>query len=79
MLPKAAINFLTQAAKDARTALPNANESLFTKGVLDSFSLVDFVTVLEKECDIRVDDAELRPETFDTIAKIEAFLQKVGA
>lgn len=79
MLPKAAIDFLTQAAKDARTALPNPTESLFTKGVLDSFSLVDFVTVLEKECKISIDDSQLRPETFDTIAKIEAFLEKIGA
>lgn len=79
MLPKAAIDFLTQAAKDARTTLPNPTESLFTKGVLDSFSLVDFVTVLEKECGIRIDDSQLRPETFDTIAKIEAFLEKIGA
>ncbi len=79
MLPQAAMNFLTQSAKDARTTLPKANESLFIAGVLDSFSLVDFVTVLEKECHIRIDDAQLRPENFDTILKIEAFLQKIGA
>ena len=77
MLPEAVLTFLNQAAKDARTKLPDANESLFLAGILDSFSLVDFVTVLEKECGIKVDDDQLRPENFDTLAKVEAFVARV--
>jgi acyl carrier protein len=76
MLPQAALNYLKQAAKEARTELPDRNSSLFRAGVLDSFSLVDFVTLLENECNVRIDDSELRPENFDTIAKVEAFLQR---
>jgi acyl carrier protein len=79
MLPQAALNYLTQAAKDARTSLPAANASLFQAGVLDSFSLVDFVSLLEKEYDIQIDDKDLRPENFDTIAKIETYLTQAGA
>jgi acyl carrier protein len=50
---------------------------LFLAGVLDSFSLVDFVTVLESECGIRVSDDDMRPENFDTLAKVEAFVARV--
>jgi acyl carrier protein len=78
MLPNAALSFLNHAAIAARTELPDSNSSLFRAGVLDSFSLVDFVTLLESECGIRIDDADLRPENFDTIAKIETFLEKAG-
>jgi acyl carrier protein len=76
MLPKTVLSYLNQAAEEARTELPGRHSSLFLSGVLDSFALVDFVTLLEGECGIRVDDAELRPENFDTIAKIEAFVER---
>jgi len=76
MLPGAVLSYLTQAAEEARTELPDRHSSLFLSGVLDSFALVDFVALLESECGVRVDDAELRPENFDTIAKVEAFVQR---
>ncbi len=74
MLPAGVMSFLTQAAAEARTALPASDSSLFSSGVLDSFTLVDFVTVLESECNVKIDNADLRPENFDTIAKVEAFI-----
>lgn len=74
MLSATIMVFLDQAAKEARTELPDRNSSLFLSGVLDSFTLVDFVTVLESECNIKIDDADLRPENFDTIAKVEEFI-----
>ncbi len=76
MLPNAIITYLHQAAKEARTEMPENNTSLFEAGLLDSFSLVEFVTLLENEFGIRVSDAELRPETFETMAKIEDYLTK---
>ena len=45
MLTQAVMAFLDQAAKEARTELPDRNSSLFLSGVLDSFTLVDFVTL----------------------------------
>ena len=77
MLTDGIMAFLDQAAKQARTELPDRNSSLFLSGVLDSFTLVDFVTVLESECNIKIDDADLRPENFDTIAKVEAFISRM--
>ena len=78
MLPQTITNYLNQAAREARTEMPDYNASLFDAGLLDSFSLVEFVTLLEDEFGCKVSDAELRPETFDTLAKIEAYLAKAG-
>lgn len=78
MLPETIVNYLKNAAQEARTQLPDREASLFRAGVLDSFSLVDFVTLIEKEYGITIDDNDLRPENFDTIAKIETFIDKVG-
>ncbi len=79
MLPQSITNYLHQAAREARTELPDHTASLFDAGVLDSFSLVEFVTLLETEFGFQVSDAELRAETFDTIAKVEAYIAKNGA
>ena len=76
MLPEAVMSLLKKAAQEARAEMPGRDDSLFLSGVLDSFSLVDFVTALESECGIKVADADLRPENFDTIAKIESFVQR---
>ena len=76
MLPESVMSFLSKAAKEARTSLPEANSSLFLAGVLDSFSLVDFVSVIETECGIKVSDSDLRPENFDTITKVESFISR---
>lgn len=77
MLTEGVMTFLNQAATEARIALPDRNSSLFLSGVLDSFTLVDFVTVLESECNIKIDDTDLRPENFDTIARVEAFVTRM--
>lgn len=77
MLPSEVMSFLNKAAVEARTALPDRDSSLFLSGVLDSFTLVDFVTVVESECNIKIADADLRPENFDTIAKVEAFIGRM--
>ncbi|MEW6209005.1 MAG: acyl carrier protein [Acidobacteriota bacterium] len=79
MLPETVMTFLNDAARAARASMPGRDESLFQSGLIDSFSLVDFVTLIESECGIRVDDADLRPENFDTIAKVEAFIIRAKA
>jgi acyl carrier protein len=79
MLTEGVMAFLNQAATEARIDLPDRNSSLFLSGVLDSFTLVDFVTVLESECNIKIDDTDLRAENFDTIAKVEAFVERAKA
>ncbi|MGO4882453.1 MAG: acyl carrier protein [Bryobacteraceae bacterium] len=51
------------------------DESLFESGVLDSFALTDMVGALEKEFSIRIPDSDLTPRKFDTIERIEAYIE----
>jgi acyl carrier protein len=51
------------------------DESLFESGVLDSFALPDMVSALEREFSIRIPDADLTPRKFDSIARIEAYIE----
>jgi acyl carrier protein len=53
---------------------PGPNESLFDSGALDSFTLPDLVTGLEDEFGVTIPDSDLVPERFDTVTKIEAYL-----
>jgi acyl carrier protein len=53
---------------------PGADESLFDSGYLDSFALTDMVTELEREFGLTIPDADLSPRRFDSIARIEAYL-----
>lgn len=76
MLPTSITNYLQQAAREARTEMPERNASLFDAGLLDSFSLVEFVSLIEEKYGLRVSDAELKPDNFDSIAKIEAFVNR---
>jgi len=51
------------------------NESLFDSGILDSFTLADLVTALEKEFSVKIPDADLSPRKFDSVARIETYLK----
>jgi acyl carrier protein len=53
---------------------PAPDESLFESGALDSFTLPDLVTGLEDEFGVTIPDSDLVPERFDTVTKIEAYL-----
>ncbi len=57
---------------------PDPEESLFDSGYLDSFALTDMVTELEKEFGVSIPDSDLSPRRFETVAKIEAYLESLG-
>ena len=54
---------------------PAPGESLFESGLLDSFSLADMIAELESEFSIRIPDSDLNPRKFDSITRIEAYLE----
>lgn len=54
---------------------PSPDESLFDSGTLDSFTLPDLVSGLEKEFNLKIPDSDLVPERFDSVTKIEAYLE----
>jgi acyl carrier protein len=54
---------------------PEADESLFDSGLLDSFALPDMVSALEKEFGVSIPDSDLNPRKFDSIERIESYLE----
>jgi D-alanine--poly(phosphoribitol) ligase subunit 2 len=59
------------ARKDLR---PGPEESLFDSGMMDSFALPDMISALEEQFGITIPDSDLNPRKFDSIARIEAYL-----
>ena len=57
---------------------PAADESLFDSGVLDSFGLQDLVTELEHIFDVKIPDGDLTPRKFESIERIEQYLEEHG-
>ncbi len=56
----------------------SADESLFDSGVLDSFGLQDLVTELEHIFDVKIPDGDLTPRKFESVERIEAYLEGHG-
>ena len=52
---------------------------LLTGGVVDSLGLLKVVAWLETEFDVTVDDSELGPESFRTVAAINEFVEQQSA
>ena len=53
---------------------PQVDESLFDSGLLDSFALPDLVSAIEREFHIAIPDSDLNPQKFESIARIERYL-----
>jgi acyl carrier protein len=72
---------LLNALKKVTTAQIPADdsESLFESGLLDSFALPDLVSAIEEEFSIKVPDRDLNPRKFDSVARIETYLEEHGA
>ena len=70
-------NRITEIVKQfaVRPIDPSPEESLFESGLLDSFSLADVVAALEREFSIRIPDSDLLPRKFDSVARIQAYLE----
>jgi acyl carrier protein len=58
-----------------QNADPQADESLFESGLLDSFALPDMVSALETAFAIKIPDSDLNPRKFDSIERIETYLE----
>jgi D-alanine--poly(phosphoribitol) ligase subunit 2 len=55
--------------------VPAPDESLFESGALDSLQLVDMVLILESEFSIKIPHADCVPSNFDSITRIEAYVE----
>jgi acyl carrier protein len=74
----ARIAAIVQAVSRTKGALDPA-ESLFDSGVLDSFALPELVAALEQEFGIKIPDADLNADTFESVNKIAAYLHARSA
>ena len=59
----------------AKPIRPASDESLFESGLLDSFTLTDLVAAIEREFSIRIPDSDLSPRKFDSIERIDKYIQ----
>lgn len=57
---------------------PADDESLFSSGMLDSFTLTDFLSGLEEEFGVTIPDSDLSVRKFDTVAKVQEYLAAKG-
>jgi len=56
------------------SADPAPDESLFDSGLLDSFTLNDLILGLEEEFKVSVPDSDISARKFETVSKIEQYL-----
>jgi len=73
-LPQGVLDFLNESAERAGAPRPGPEDDLFKTGVLDSFALIDFVTVLEENSGIKVPDADVNPANFQSITAIDGYV-----
>ncbi|MEQ1844765.1 MAG: acyl carrier protein [Nitrospira sp.] len=67
-------NFVLERFPLARQRSVSNQESLLENGILDSLGILEVVTFLEGEFLITVDDDELQPENFASIASMSAYV-----
>jgi acyl carrier protein len=63
---------------DTKTPLPE-DGSLIENGLIDSTGILELVAFVEETFEITVSDEEILPANFDSIAKVEAFVERKRA
>ena len=66
---------LNDILKQPRRTLAG-NAPLISSGLIDSFHLVDLALFIEEKFNVRIDDAELNKDTFDTLDQLAALVQE---
>jgi acyl carrier protein len=73
-LPQSVLDVLNENAQQAGVAPPAPGDDLFKSGVLDSFTLIDLVSVIEEQCGVKVSDTDVNPDNFRSVERIEAYV-----
>jgi acyl carrier protein len=63
-----------EVLKDADRKIAS-DEVIISSGLIDSFSLVDLALYIEETFNVRIDDAELSADVFDTIDALVELIQ----
>jgi acyl carrier protein len=75
MKEKLAEFIATEILKDPNRSLSD-DEALISSGLIDSFSLVDLALFVEDTYGVRIDDAELTSDVFDTLSELTSLVQQ---
>jgi len=68
--------FITDHFPSARKRALQDTDPLIENGIIDSLGILDVVAFMESEFRLSVEDDELVPENFQTIARITAYVEK---
>ncbi|GAP13444.1 acyl carrier protein [Longilinea arvoryzae] len=56
---------------------PHADDTSFLEnGIVDSMNVLELVMFVEQKFGVKVEDAEIVPDNFDSIAKLAAFIRR---
>lgn len=56
---------------------PHSDETSFLEnGIVDSMNVLELVMFVEQKFGVKVEDAEIVPDNFDSIAKLAAFVRR---
>lgn len=72
---KIAAFIASEILKDPDRAIDPA-EPLISSGLIDSFSLVDLALFIEDTFGVRIDDAELTADVFDTLTQLSSLVDE---
>ncbi|MBX7212791.1 MAG: acyl carrier protein [Thermoflexales bacterium] len=71
--------FVTTSILKQPKRVLRADEPLLSSGLIDSFHLVDLGLFVEKTFDVRIDDADLNADTFDTLEQLAEVIRAAKA
>jgi acyl carrier protein len=61
----------------SQEGFPYADDaSLLQEGVIDSLGVVELVTFVQKQYHVKVEQQEVVPDNFDSVAKLSAFVRR---
>ena len=64
----------------SKEGFPHADDtSLLREGIIDSLGVVELVSFLQTRFGVKVEQQEVRPENFDSVAKLAAFVRRKQA
>lgn len=72
-------SFVTTSILKQPKRVLRADEPLLSSGLIDSFHLVDLGLFVEKTFDVRIDDADLNADTFDTLEQLAEVIRAAKA
>lgn len=69
-------NFLYEESLKEEFEDLTPDDSLLERGIIDSVRMMDLIAFLEDKFSIKVDDDDLYPENFESLAAIENYVKQ---